>query len=705
MSGNAPPIIGPLLGSSAATHAERFEEAWRAVAPSLLFGLRLWASVALALYVAFWLELDNPYWAGTSAAIVCQPQLGASLRKGWFRMIGTVIGAAMSVVLVASFPQDRILFLGGLAVWCAACAFAATMLRNFASYTAALAGYTAAIIAGGLFGAAGGVDANATFPLAVARASEICLGIVCAGIVLAGTDLGGARRRLAAQLADLSAAITAGFTRTLAMAGRECADTQPVRREFVRRVVALDPVIDQTLGESAQIRYHSSVLQSAVDGLFTALSGWRAVANHVRGLSAGETRQEAAAVLECVPPQLRSASQPDALEHWIGDRVALEHWIGDRVALRKICELTVRRLIALPAVTPSLRLLADKAAEVFAGIADALNGLALLAGEPARAIPRCGSKHVWVPDWLPALVNAGRAFVTIGAIAVFWVVTAWPGGGNAITSAAIVLLLFGPRAEQAYGAAILLTVGAILDLVLTAIVSFAVLPGLGIERFAGFSLVLAVFLVPIGALLAHARHGWQIGLFTAMTVLFLPLLQPTNPKTYNPEVFYNAGLVIVFGAGFAALSFRLLPPLSPAFLTRRLLARTLRDLRRLAIDRSRTDWQGHLHDRLTAMPDEATPLQRAQLVAALSVGCEIIQLRRIARHLGLGPQLDAALAALAEGHSPAAIAQLTRLDDVLAADAVGGPGTNIVLRARASILVLAESLTKHGTYFDTEARA
>jgi uncharacterized membrane protein YccC len=41
----------------------------------LLFGIRPWASVSLALFVVFWLELDNPFWAGTSAAIVCQPQL------------------------------------------------------------------------------------------------------------------------------------------------------------------------------------------------------------------------------------------------------------------------------------------------------------------------------------------------------------------------------------------------------------------------------------------------------------------------------------------------------------------------------------------------------------------------------------------------------------------------------------------------------
>jgi hypothetical protein len=67
----------------------RVAGALRSAGPPLLFGLRLWASVCLALYVAFWLELDNAYWAGTSAAITCQPHLGASLRKGWYRMIGT----------------------------------------------------------------------------------------------------------------------------------------------------------------------------------------------------------------------------------------------------------------------------------------------------------------------------------------------------------------------------------------------------------------------------------------------------------------------------------------------------------------------------------------------------------------------------------------------------------------------------------------
>ena len=41
--------------------AWRRNDALRAAGPPLLFGLRLWASVCLALYVAFWLELDNPF--------------------------------------------------------------------------------------------------------------------------------------------------------------------------------------------------------------------------------------------------------------------------------------------------------------------------------------------------------------------------------------------------------------------------------------------------------------------------------------------------------------------------------------------------------------------------------------------------------------------------------------------------------------------
>src|ERR1700692_3361831 len=237
--------------------------ALRSAAPALLFGLRLWAGVCLALYIAFWLQLDNPSWAGTSAAIVCQPSLGASLRKGWFRMIGTAAGAVAIVVLTAWFPQNALGFLLGLAVWGGACGVMVTLLRNFAAYSAARAGYTAAIIASDELGATGGANGD-VFMLAITRASEICIGIVCAGVVLAGTDLGGARRRLAVQFAELSAENTLRLAGTFALTGPKPSETRPVRRDLVRRVIALDPIIDQALGESSDLRPHSPILQTAV---------------------------------------------------------------------------------------------------------------------------------------------------------------------------------------------------------------------------------------------------------------------------------------------------------------------------------------------------------------------------------------------------------------------------------------------------------
>src|SRR6201993_5554267 len=116
--------MGPGIGQStltdnnaAAGWGAALANAARIVGPPLLFGFRLWASVCLALFIAFWLQLDNPFWAGTSAAIVCQPQLGASLRKAQYRIIGTLVGAVVIVVLTAWFPQDRIGFLIGLALW------------------------------------------------------------------------------------------------------------------------------------------------------------------------------------------------------------------------------------------------------------------------------------------------------------------------------------------------------------------------------------------------------------------------------------------------------------------------------------------------------------------------------------------------------------------------------------------------------------
>jgi uncharacterized membrane protein YccC len=663
--------------------------------PSLLFGLRLWAAVCLALFVAFWLELDNPFWAGTSAAIVCQLQLGASLRKGWFRMIGTVVGATTIVVLTACVPQDRIAFLVLLAFWCGLCAFAATVLRNFASYSAALAGYTAAIIAADNLGATGGASSD-VFLLAVTRASEICIGIACAGFVLAGTDLGGAQRRLAESFADLAAEIIGRFARMLALAEAQLPDTTAQRREFVRRVIALDPVIDQALGESSHVRYHSPTLQTAMYGLFGTLDGWRGIATHLGRLPEAAKRQAAQIILRSLPSELRSATEA-------GSTVL---WIADPSALRRACEEAVRALIASPADTPSLRLLADETAKMLAGMLQVLDGLALLVDAPGQPSPGARGFRLSEPDWLPALLNAARAFLAVGAVELFWVATAWPNGASAIVFVAILVLLLSPKGDLAYGGSLAFALGTGGAVVCAAAIKFAMLPAL--QTFPAFCVALGLFFLPAGFAMTVSRQPAVTTVLTAMAFNFMPLLTPTNEMNYDTTQYYNSALAIVVGCGVAPLAFSLLPPLSPALRVRRLLALTSRDLRRLAIAPvlpTPEDWESRIYSRLTALPDQAPPLQRAQLLAALSVGTEIIGLRQMAAHLGATAELDAALNDIALGHSTEAIAKLRQFDDRLASTRETGTEATMALRGRGRILIISEAIAEHGHYFDAGAHA
>ena len=182
----------------------------------------------------------------------------------------------------------------------------------------------------------------------------------------------------------------------MTLAGSALSDMQPVRRELVRQVIALDPAIDHAIGESSRLRYHSQVLQAAKDSLFEALAGWSAVVWRLARLPDDAARQEADAVLNSVPLELRSVpSQGHATP-----------WVTDPSRMRQLCDAAVRRLIAMPAGTPSLRLIADQTARLLAGLSNVLDGLALLVADSARHQGRRRRTRLHVPDWLPALVNA-----------------------------------------------------------------------------------------------------------------------------------------------------------------------------------------------------------------------------------------------------------------------------------------------------------
>jgi hypothetical protein len=102
------------------------------------------------------------------------------------------------------------------------------------------------------------------------------------------------------------------------------------------------------------------------------------------------------------------------------------------------------------------------------------------------------------------------------------------------------------------------------------------------------------------------------------------------------------------------------------------------------------------------MPDEAEPLQRAELLAAMSVGTAIIRLRRVGRRLNLCASIDGALEAFAHGDRHLSVARFAQLDQALASRS---GATLAFIRERALMLAIVEALDQHAAYFDSGAPA
>lgn len=654
---------------ASAAPRDRSDRLWAflaAAGPRVLYGLRMMGSVTLAMWVAFWLELEHAYWAPLTAAIVCQPTIGASLRKGQFRIIGTLTGAFMIVVLTGLMPQSRIALLGGLTAWAMLAGVGATLLRNSAAYAASLAGYTAVIV----FADAVGSAPQDTFVLAITRATEISIGVLSAGLVLAATDTGDARRRLMRSFGEIVAGIAAGLAQTVSISAD---DLRERRRLLIGKLAALDPLIDEALGETADLRYHSHALTAGVEGILRALSAWRSIADHADAVHARV-----------------GAAGPIALPDELGAIGRLD-WSGDPAGARRHCVASARRALARPAASVSARLVADRSAEALLGLSRAANAMALL-GTPREAIDDHRRSRVYVPDVLPVIVNGARVGLAVTAAAAFWIELAWPGGQGALTFAAVVTILFAPQADKAVGIVRQFGLGVAFAAILGGIAEFAILPDQ--QSFVALNLVIGAVMIPAAAM---AAGTWNKFFFTAITFIFLALLAPANRQTYDLAGYINQAGSIVVGIVSALLAFRLIPPPSGALRTRRLLALTLRDTRRFAAGRrlrSQRSWLGLQTARIGALPAEAMPVDRARLVAGFAAGTSLLWLRQeTTTGLAGRTNLAGALSAYAAGDPARAIGHLRALD----ASQPDGPDA---LRVRAEIVLLTDLLIRHRPYFE-----
>ncbi|WP_268939282.1 FUSC family protein [Pseudomonas sp. PA-4-8C] len=78
---------------------------------ALLFALRTVAAGLLTLYLAFIFDLDQPKWSVMAVIIVSQPLGGMALQRSFSQIIGTLVGAAVAVLIMGGFPPGPVPFI------------------------------------------------------------------------------------------------------------------------------------------------------------------------------------------------------------------------------------------------------------------------------------------------------------------------------------------------------------------------------------------------------------------------------------------------------------------------------------------------------------------------------------------------------------------------------------------------------------------
>ena len=127
--------------------------------------------IAIAYAASMSMGWENPMWAGFTVAFISLATVGHSFRRSILRMLGTLMGGAVALTLLALFAQQRWFLMAALTVYIGFCTYRMLGSRN--PYFYFVAAFVSVII---LF--TGGIESMSAFDTAVARAQETALGIL-----------------------------------------------------------------------------------------------------------------------------------------------------------------------------------------------------------------------------------------------------------------------------------------------------------------------------------------------------------------------------------------------------------------------------------------------------------------------------------------------------------------------------------------------
>ncbi|HUB68099.1 MAG TPA: FUSC family protein [Candidatus Methylacidiphilales bacterium] len=592
------------------------------------FALRTWFACMLALYLAFFLQLDQPYWAGMAVWMGTQPTPGMAISKGYYRIVGTLIGSVAGVVLIAFFAQTPELFILALALWVGACTVASNLLRNFRAYATVLAGYTAAVIALGAYNIP-----NQTFDIAMARGSATIIGIACSAMV---TELFAPRRAREKTLERLRQVIRTSMRRAAFPLTGTMQERLALGRPAVTEMIALDAEIEFAAAESAEFRIHADLARSLLAHLFGVVSAKRSLEDPLLRRTAAPD-EETVHFYEETMKLLEGAPQKIDADQWKDLEDAIN---ALRFRIRQYQPDTGTGDI--PRAVSS-RIVLDRLDDLLRHEGRAVRDWQIMQGgwryEPTMRL----NFH---RDQRAAWIHGARAALGVIVAGAFWIASAWSSGSLMLTQAAVVCSLFStaPRPEQAGFA---FFKGCLAAAVAGFICNFFILQK--VDGFVLFALVFGLFLIP-GAVLFFRPQTSATGL--AYCVLFIVITRPLNPPDYDVVSFLNNATAIIFSVAFGVMTYKLFMPPNPRAARGYAVYRTrlgLQNLARLKPVPPPWAWQTRMTDRVNRLYDPTNPSGTSTDewyeggLAALNLGNEVLRLRMLLDDRKPAPQTKAAL--------------------------------------------------------------
>ncbi|WP_271300527.1 FUSC family protein [Sphingomonas sp. CV7422] len=613
-----------------------------------VFSANCFAAAMLALFVSFSLGLERPFWAMATVYITSQPLSGAVRSKAVFRLIGTIVGGSVAVLLVPALVDAPLLLSLALAGWVALCQFVSLLDRTPRSYVFMLAGYTAALI-----GFPSVTHPEMIFDTAILRVQEIGIGVLSAAMIHAVVwprsvgQVFGARVRVvlgeAEQwIGDVLAPVPAS-------------GTARARRKLAGDITDLHVTATHIPFDTARLRPTRAVLTAMQDRLVLLIPLVSAIEDRWRQLREQTPMEVAAAVA--------------SVRGWVSDSaLSAEPVLAELHAARTAADTTTwRDLLAL-------NLLAR------------LEELVLALGETralAAAVAQPGSRppvsvaSVTRPlhrDYGLAALSAFATLLCVLGCCLFWIATGWPEGAVAAMIAAVVCCFFATLDDPVPAQRGFL-IWTIASLPLAALYLFAILPA--IDGFAMLTLAMAPPLLAMGAVMA--LPSWY-GRMVPMLIGFAGGLALTNRFTVDAASFFNGNVAQVIGIAAAMMTTRLVRSIGAGTAIRRLRRAGWRDLAQLAerpVDTAAgqvTAWRSRMLDRVGLLASRIGEVEDEERDAAaatlreLRVGLSIAQIAPLADQAPLRSALARHFRDLARGDEATPSAELlAQIDEALAA--------------------------------------